>query len=130
SEDGTSTGPGSDSSILAFRIPSSGTYYVQVNPASGTGTYNADVYLSSTTLPPAPTSVSSLINTNIDAAMRNVNSSAYIRIPFSTPDPSTIGTMLLRMKYNDGFVAYLNGTKIAERNAPASATYNSTATGS
>ncbi|HEV8291796.1 MAG TPA: CotH kinase family protein, partial [Tepidisphaeraceae bacterium] len=128
SEDGTSTGPGTDSLIYAFRIPTSDTYYVQVNAASGTGAYNADVYLSTTTAPPAPTSLSSLINTNIETQMRNVNASAYIRIPFSTADPSTIGSMLLRMKYNDGFIAYLNGTKITERNAPPSPAYNSTAT--
>ena len=29
--------------------------------------------------------------------------------------------LTLRMRYDDGFVAYLNGTEIARRNAPDSA---------
>ena len=33
------------------------------------------------------------------------------------------------MRYDDGFVAYLNGVKIAERNAPALPGWNSAATG-
>jgi hypothetical protein len=32
------------------------------------------------------------------------------------------------MRYNDGFVAYLNGTEVARRNAPDTALWNSTAT--
>ena len=47
-----SSGPGLDSRIYGFRIPSTGAYYVKV---SGVGTfdgYAADVYLSTTTTPP------------------------------------------------------------------------------
>jgi hypothetical protein len=130
SEDGTSTGPAADSTIDAFRIPANGMYYVQVSAAAGSGDYNADVYLSSTNSTPPLSSLSSLINTDINSQMRNVNPTAYIRIPFSTPDTSAVGTMLLRMKYNDGFIAYLNGTEIAQRNAPPSPEYDSTATAS
>ena len=36
--------------------------------------------------------------------------------------------MRLRIKYDAGFIAYLNGQEIARRNAPASATWNSAAT--
>ena len=43
---------------------------------------------------------------------------------------AAIDQLLLRMKYNDGFVAYLNGTQIAERNAPASPNFSSVATDS
>ncbi len=57
-EDGTSTPNGTNtanSSIYAFRIPSTGTYFVQVqSSAATTGTYTADVYLSTTTPPSAP----------------------------------------------------------------------------
>ncbi|MBI2824505.1 MAG: S8 family serine peptidase [Planctomycetia bacterium] len=53
-EDGTSVGPGVDSTVYAYRITTTGTYYVRVQPQSGTGAYNADVYLSTTTPPPAP----------------------------------------------------------------------------
>ena len=53
-EDGTSNRLGLgdlDSSLYAFRIPSSGTYFVQVEANSGTGSYAADVYLSGLTAP-------------------------------------------------------------------------------
>ena len=55
-ETGESTG--TDSPLYGFIIPTTGTYYVQVfSPFGGTGTYNADVYLSTTTPPPAPSPV-------------------------------------------------------------------------
>ena len=34
----------------------------------------------------------------------------------------------LRMRYDDGFVAYINGVKVAEANAPASPAWDSGAT--
>ena len=52
SEDGNSVGPGVDSYIYSYRIPTTGTYYVRVQPRSLTGAYSADVYLSTTTPPP------------------------------------------------------------------------------
>ena len=65
---------------------------------------------------------------NVGAAW-GVNSSVYIRVPFSTGfDPANILNLTLRMKYDDGFVAFLNGTKVAESNAPATLSYNSNAT--
>ena len=49
--------------------------------------------------------------------MLGVNPTAYIRIPFQMDgDPSQLDRLKLRMKYDDGFVAYLNGQKIAEAN--------------
>ncbi len=39
--------------------------------------------------------------------------SIFVRIPFQIDDPSAIEHMTLRMKYDDGFVAYLNGEEIA-----------------
>jgi hypothetical protein len=61
--------------------------------------------------------------------MHNVNASAYIRIKFSIPDQATIDslqTLTLRMRYDDGFVAYLNGSRIQSSNAGA-ADWNSAA---
>ncbi|CAN5436996.1 hypothetical protein BH11PLA2_BH11PLA2_25720 [soil metagenome] len=51
----TSTGPGANSPLYSYRIPTWGTYYVEVAAASGTGTYALDAFLSTTTTPPAPT---------------------------------------------------------------------------
>ncbi|NIP97803.1 MAG: hypothetical protein GWO24_31975, partial [Akkermansiaceae bacterium] len=44
-------------------------------------------------------------------------------------DPGLVAGMVLRMKYDDGFVAYLNGERLAAANAPLPAGFNSTATG-
>lgn len=39
--------------------------------------------------------------------------SIFVRIPFTVDDLSTFEALTLRMKYDDGFVAYLNGTEVA-----------------
>ena len=57
--------------------------------------------------------------------MRNVNASAYVRVPFSAVDPGDFDACRLKMKYDDGFVAYLNGVEVARRNAPAAPALNS-----
>ena len=54
--------------------------------------------------------------------------SAYIRVPFTVDDAADLSQLALRMKYDDGFVAYINGSKIASANAPDSLSYQSSAT--
>jgi hypothetical protein len=133
-EDGTSamTAPyDKDSSIYALVIPSDGTYFVKVEAASGTGSYNADVYLSTDIAPPTSGSwgtYGGLIGTNIGPQMLGVNATAYVRVPFNAMPPSDVTSLTLRMKYDDGFAAYLNGTLVAIRNAPGALSYNSAAT--
>ena len=56
------------------------------------------------------------------------NATAYLRIPFDVPDPAPFAAFTLRVRYNDGFIAYLNGQPFASRNAPASPAWNSAAT--
>jgi hypothetical protein len=68
-----------------------------------------------------------IINTDVQGPMAGVNASAFLRLPFSVSNPA-VDALTLRMKYDDGFVAYLNGQEIARRNAPASPQWNSTAT--
>ena len=75
------------------------------------------------------TTYDSLIRTDLQAEMDNQRSSAYLRIPFNVANPSALVSMTLSMKYDDGYVAYLNGQVVAERNAPASPQWDSTATG-
>jgi fibronectin type 3 domain-containing protein len=114
-----------DAPVYCYIVPTSGTYYVKVESSgSTTGTYNADVYLASST-PPAM--FSGLVGTNIQSQMLGVNSSAYLRIPFTVSDPTAFSKLLLRVKYDDGFVAYLNGTEVARRNVPSTTVWNSTA---
>ncbi|MCC6235270.1 MAG: DUF1800 family protein, partial [Verrucomicrobiales bacterium] len=47
------------------------------------------------------------------ADMRNGYLSVYLRREFATPSPEFIEGLLLSVDYDDGFVAYLNGTEIA-----------------
>jgi len=64
--------------------------------------------------------------TDLQALMWNHNASAFVRLPFlstNTPDVLT-----LKMRYDDGFIAYLNGVEIARRNAPAFPQWDSAAT--
>lgn len=69
------------------------------------------------------------VNKNVESTMRNVSSSAYLRYPFTIANPASLTTLSLPIKYDDGFIAYLNGTEVARRNAPAGPpSFNSVAT--
>lgn len=74
------------------------------------------------------TSLRPLIATDVQTQMVGRASSAYIRLPFDVGDPAVFSSLTLRTKYDDGFVAYLNGTEVARRNAPTLAQWNSVAT--
>lgn len=81
-----------------------------------------------TGLPPVPPEppkpfvpgIADCFSTDLETAMRGVNPSVLVRIPFDVSDPAAIQTLQLKMKYNDGFAAYLNGTEIIKRNVPTS----------
>lgn len=62
--------------------------------------------------------IADTFQTDIETAMKGVNPSVFIRIPFDVANPSLVDTLRLKMKYNDGFVAYLNGVEVIKRNAP------------
>jgi hypothetical protein len=74
------------------------------------------------------TSYAADIVTNVAGSMSGVNSTSYLRIPFTITDLSAYDDLKLEVKYDDGFTAYLNGTQIASRNAPATLAWNSAAT--
>lgn len=88
---------------------------------AATGTLGAGY--ESTAGPYAP-----LLGTNLLAVMPQQNASAFIQAPFTVPgNPADIQSLKLRMRYDDGFVAWLNGTEIARRRAPASLQWDSAA---
>ena len=62
-----------------------------------------------------------LIATDVQDLMYQQNPTVYVRIPFTVADPSTSSALNLKMKWDDGFVAYLNGNPlpVAEENAPS-----------
>lgn len=74
-----------------------------------------------------PGSGLSMVTTDLSSAMLNVSASAYVRLPFTLIDPAWVETLDLAVAYNDGFVAYLNGTEVARRHAPAAPAHDSTA---
>lgn len=58
------------------------------------------------------------IGLDVEDQMYGVNSSCYIRIPFDV-DPDWVGTfseLELSLRYDDGFVVYLNGTQMGAAN--------------
>ncbi len=61
-------------------------------------------------------------------AMKGLSPSLYLRIPFTVTDPDQIDFLTLRMKYDDGFAAWINGVLVASANAPVNLQWNSTAT--
>ncbi len=63
-----------------------------------------------------------LIGTDLLGAMYGAATSAFVRVPFTVADPAAYTTLFLRMRYDDGFVAYMNGVEVARRNAPATLT--------
>lgn len=68
--------------------------------------------------------------TDVQTSVKNVNSTAWLRVPFDVANAAGVENLTLNMRYNDGFVAYLNGTKIAQRNAPNTLSVTSAATAS
>ena len=68
-----------------------------------------------------------LIVTDLASAMDGQRATAYLRLPFTVSDPSVLSTLRLSVRYDDGFVAWLNGAEIARRNAAEPVAWNSTA---
>ncbi len=68
------------------------------------------------------------IDLDVRDEMEDVSMTCYIRVPFTLPDATGLSGLVLRMRYDDGFIAYLNGERIASGNAPAVASWNSGAT--
>jgi hypothetical protein len=70
----------------------------------------------------------SLLRTTVNpAASCAACTSIFVRIPFAIDDAAAIDQLTLRMKYDDGFVAYLNGTEVARANVSGVPTFDATA---
>jgi len=75
-------------------------------------------------------SLQDCIATDVRTLMQDVNAGAYIRIPFVVSNAASVRVLTLRMKYDDGFVANINGVFVADRYPPLfpdTLTWNSTA---
>ena len=65
---------------------------------------------------------------NFEEDLYNKNESLYLRYSFDVDQSSEIGKLILRMKFDDGFIAYINGNRVTSANAPLNARWNSGAT--
>jgi hypothetical protein len=75
------------------------------------------------------TGYESYIGIDVESAMYSNNGICYIRIPFNIDacDIGHITALTLQMRYDDGFIAYINGTEVLRVNAPTTPAWNSTA---
>ncbi len=70
---------------------------------------------------------------NVEGSMFNIRGTVYIRVPFSMASARDTTRVTLRMKYDDGFAAFLNGSRIlatAATGAPVALNFNSLASAS
>jgi len=65
---------------------------------------------------------------DVQSQMYNINGSCYIRIPFEV-SKTGFSNMILKVRYDDGFVAYLNGAEVARQNFTGEPQWNSVASG-
>jgi hypothetical protein len=104
---------GFDSTFRLVGDTANGGLAVQSTPFTGNG--SSSVFVNS-------------VMTNVQAAMQAANNaSLYTRISFDAPDLASLQSLTLKMQYDDGYVAYLNGVEVARRNAPPTVTWNSQA---
>ncbi|MHC4564467.1 MAG: lamin tail domain-containing protein, partial [Planctomycetota bacterium] len=68
-----------------------------------------------------------LISLDLETQMYGQNTSCYVRIPFNVEaaDLPGLTDLTLRVKYDDGFVAYLNGAEVARSNFSGTPNWNS-----
>jgi hypothetical protein len=64
------------------------------------------------------------LSIDLGPQMYNKQATCYIRIPFTVPN-TTYANLLLKVRYDDGFIAYLNGTEVARRNFTGNPQWNS-----
>ncbi|MEL6104539.1 MAG: lamin tail domain-containing protein [Planctomycetota bacterium] len=139
---------GPSDTIETFDLPSAGSYEVRLvmfeaaggasvelfaAPGAHAGFSNAFDLVGDVTaggLPafaPYIAGQSTWVSTDIQTDLLGVNSSAFLRVPFDVNDTSSIESLTLRMRHDDGFVAYLNGVEVARHNAPATTLFDSSA---
>lgn len=68
------------------------------------------------------------IGTDIEAQAFNQNASAFARWTFNRDALPAVDSLQLAVRYDDGFVVWLNGVQVAARNAPSVPAWNSAAT--
>jgi len=68
------------------------------------------------------------ISLDVQDQMYARNTTCYIRIPFTiNTNPDGFSSITLNIRYDDGFIAYLNGVEVARRNFNGAPSWNSNA---
>lgn len=69
----------------------------------------------------------SFIGIDLESAMYGTNTTCYIRIPFTVDGEALPGydTLVLRARYDDGFIAYINGAEVLRVNFTRTPEWNS-----
>lgn len=68
-----------------------------------------------------------LLGLDVETLMYPRHPTLYARVPFAVTDPSAGDRLTLRLQFDDGVIAYLNGQEVARNNAPPDATFDSAA---
>jgi hypothetical protein len=116
----------SRSVTLAAQSNASGQVILQGRAAATGNSSSHNVFINA--LEVGSSSYASFITTSLDAPLQGNASSLYARAAFNVATPANYDQIRLRIRYDDGFFAWLNGTLIASRNAPGAAVWNSAAT--
>ncbi|MEN9674335.1 MAG: hypothetical protein RIS76_231, partial [Verrucomicrobiota bacterium] len=58
------------------------------------------------------------IQTDLGSSMREISPRAQLRIPFVIPEGELPEVLLLQVRYDEGFIAWVNGVELARRNVP------------
>ncbi|MEX0642016.1 MAG: CotH kinase family protein [Pirellulales bacterium] len=69
-----------------------------------------------------------ITSTNVGSPAGGADVPVYVRVPF-TMTSTDVDELILRMNYDDAFVAYLNGVEVARRNFTGTPTFSSLAGG-
>ncbi len=116
--------PGAADKAIVPTSDSAGLTWTQANyvdtawPLSGTTGFGYE------NSPGDAINYASLIHTTVPSG----TTSAYMRIKFNLSSLVGVDKLTLRMKYDDGFVAYINGVEVAEANNPEVTAWNAIAT--
>ncbi|MCA9150698.1 MAG: chitobiase/beta-hexosaminidase C-terminal domain-containing protein, partial [Planctomycetales bacterium] len=114
--DGTEPPTSDFAATMSAKLTASATGELRIQGVRNGGT-SFGVFLNAIQVV-APTLEAAIV-TDISAQMGPTDTSALLRIPFPYPADFAPDELHLDVAYDSGFVAYLNGTEIARRNAPA-----------
>jgi hypothetical protein len=131
---------GSDTVVVATLVPEHADKRVLVPTGAIGSAWTADVHFDDSSWLPCTgrpggvgferaSGYESYLSIDLGAQMYNINTSCYIRIPFTVEagDLSRLTALSLKVRYDDGFVAYLNGAELARRNFTGTPAWNSRA---